>query len=115
MFPISSDALRIYGPTLPAGETVVCQVQMRDVHEKYMRADIDIIRPGGRLWMRLEGWCDWRFYGPGEAYDFFRFPGEIVVSKPMAAPIARFPSLDEFACCTPDLGETFYSRGSAAF
>jgi phosphopantetheine--protein transferase-like protein len=115
MFPIRLDALRIYGPTLPAGETVVCQVQMRDVHEKYMRADIDIIRPGGRLWMRLEGWCDWRFYGPGEAYDFFRFPGEIVVSKPMAAPIARFPSLDEFACCTPDLGETFYSREAAAF
>jgi phosphopantetheinyl transferase len=115
MFPIRLDALRVYGPTPPAAENVVCQVQMRDVHEKYMRADIDIIRADGRLWMRLEGWCDWRFYGPAEAYDFFRFPGEVVVSKPMAAPIARFPSRDEFECCTPDLGETFYSREAAAF
>ena len=115
MFPIRVDALHIYGPIPPRGERVVCQVQMCEVHERYMRADIDIIRPGGRLWMRLQGWCDWRFYGPSEAYDFFRFPGEVVVSKPMAAPIARFPSRDEFECCTPDLGETFYSREAAAF
>jgi len=88
---------------------------MRDIHEKFMRADIDIMRPGEQLWMRLEGWCDWRFYGPTEAYDFFRFPAEIIVSKPMGAPIARFPSPDEFECRTPDLGETFYSQEAAAF
>jgi phosphopantetheinyl transferase len=88
---------------------------MREVHEKYMRADVDIILPGGRLWMRLEGWCDWRFYGPAAAYDFFRFPGETAVSKSMSAPISRFPTLDEFECCTPDLAETFYSREAAAF
>jgi hypothetical protein len=27
--------------------------------------------------MRLEGWCDWRFYCPDEAYDFSRFPVKI--------------------------------------
>jgi acyl transferase domain-containing protein/phosphopantetheinyl transferase len=115
MFPIRLDALRIYGPSLPPGQKVVCQAQMRDVHEKYMRADMDIIRPDGRLWMRLEGWCDWRFYCPEEAYDFFRFPGEVVGSKPMAAPIARFPSPDEFDCRTAELSEIVYSRDAAAF
>jgi acyl transferase domain-containing protein/phosphopantetheinyl transferase len=114
MFPIRLDALRIYGPPLSPGQKVACQVQMRDVHEKYMRADIDIIRPDGRLWMRMEGWCDWRFYCPEEAYDFCRFPGEVIGSKPMAAPIARFPSPGEFECRTAELDELF-SRDAAAF
>jgi phosphopantetheinyl transferase len=115
MFPIRVDALHIYAPLPAEGEKVICQVRMREVHEKYMRADVDIILPGGRLWMRLEGWCDWRFYGPAAAYDFFRFPGETAVSKSMSAPISRFPALGEFECCTPDLAETFYSREAAAF
>ena len=114
MFPIRLDALHIYGPTLPPGEKVVCQVQMHDVHEKYMRADIDIIRRDGRLWMRLEGWCDWRFYCPPEAYDFFRFPGEVVGSKPMPAAVARFPSPDDFACCLAEFSEMF-SRDALPF
>jgi phosphopantetheinyl transferase len=76
---------------------------------------MDIIRSDGRLWMRLEGWCDWRFYCPEEAYDFFRFPGEAVGSRPMAAPIARFPSPDQFDCRAAELGEIVYSRDAAAF
>ena len=115
MFPIRLDALRIYGPTLHPGGKVVCQVQMRDVHEKYMRADIDIIRSDGRLWMRLEGWCDWRFYCREEAYDFFRFPGEVIGSKSMAAPLARFPSPDEFECYRDEGSEMFPSRDAVAF
>jgi phosphopantetheinyl transferase len=115
MFPIRLDALRIYGPILPPGERVVCQVQMRDVHQKYMRADIDIIGPDGHFWMRLEGWCDWRFYCPDEAYDFSRFPGEIMVSKPMAAPIARFPLPEQFDCCIAEHSEAVYSKDAVPF
>jgi acyl transferase domain-containing protein/phosphopantetheinyl transferase len=114
MFPIRLDALRIYGTPLPPGQRVICQVQMRDVHEKYMRSDIDVLRPDGRLWLRLEGWCDWRFYCPEEAYDFFRFPSEAVVSKAREAPLARFPSPDEFECRTAELDEMF-SRDAVAF
>jgi Polyketide synthase dehydratase len=107
MFPIRLDALHIFGPSLSPGQRVVCQIQMRDVHEKYMRADIDILRPDGRLWMRLEAWCDWRFYCPEEAYEFFRFPGEVVVSKLLAAPVAKFSSPDEFECRAAELDEMF--------
>jgi acyl transferase domain-containing protein/phosphopantetheinyl transferase len=115
MFPIRLDALCIYGPSLPPGQTAVCQVQMRDVHQKYMRADIDIIRPDGGLWMRLEGWCDWRFYCPDAAYDFSRFPGRILASKPLAAPIALFPAPEDFNCCTAEYGDALYSRDAVPF
>jgi phosphopantetheine--protein transferase-like protein len=115
MFPIRLDALRIYGPILPPGERVVCQVQMRDVHQKYMRADIDVIGPNGQLWMRLEGWCDWRFYCPDEAYDFSRFPVKIMVSKSMPAPIARFPLPEQFDCCVAEHSEALYSKDAVAF
>jgi phosphopantetheinyl transferase/malonyl CoA-acyl carrier protein transacylase len=115
MFPIRLDDLRIYGPLLSPGHTVVCQVQMRDVHQKYMRADIDIIGPDGQLWMRLGGWCDWRFYCPDEAYDFSRFPGTIVASKPMAAVVARFPLPEQFHCCIAEHSADLYSRDALAF
>lgn len=114
MFPIRLDALCIYGTPFPTGQRVICRVQMRDVHEKYMRSDIDILRPDGRLWLRLEGWCDWRFYCPEEAYEFFRFPGQAVVSKAREAPLARFPSPGEFDCRTTELNEMF-SRDAVAF
>jgi acyl transferase domain-containing protein/phosphopantetheinyl transferase (holo-ACP synthase) len=115
MFPIRLDELRIYGPPLPPGHTVVCQVHMRDVHHKYMRADITILGLDGRLWMRLEGWCDWRFYCPDEAYDFSRFPGKIVASKPMADVVARFPSPERFHCCVAEHSEALYSKDALAF
>ena len=115
MFPIRLDDLRIYGPTLSPGQSVVCQVQMRDVHQKYMRADIDISSPDGQLWMRLEGWCDWRFYCPDEAYDFSRFPGKIVASKPMPAVVARFPLPEQFHCCIAEHSEALYSKDALAF
>jgi phosphopantetheinyl transferase len=115
MFPIRLDDLRIYGPLLSPGDMVVCQVHMRDVHQKYMRADIDIIGPDGQLWMRLEGWCDWRFYCPDEAYDLSRFPGKIVVSKPVPAAIARFPVPEQFECCLAEHSEDLYSKDAVAF
>jgi acyl transferase domain-containing protein/phosphopantetheinyl transferase len=114
MFPLRVDALRIYGSPLPPGQRVFCQAQMRDVHEKYMRSDIDVIRPDGRLWLRLEGWCDWRFYCPEEAYEFFRFPREAVVSKRVEALLARIPSPDEFECRMAELDELF-SRDAVTF
>ena len=115
MFPIRLDDLRLYGPTLSPGQSVVCQVQMRDVHQKYMRADIDILGPDGQLWMRLEGWCDWRFYCPDEAYDFFRFPVKSVASMSMPAAIARFPLPAEFDCCIAEHSEALYSKEALAF
>jgi acyl transferase domain-containing protein/phosphopantetheinyl transferase len=115
MFPIRVDALHVYGPLLSPGQTVVCQVQMRDVHQKYMRADIDIIRADGQLWMRLEGWCDWRFYCPDEAYDFSRFPGKVAASKPLAAAISHFPSSETFDCCMAEHNEELYSRDAVGF
>ena len=88
---------------------------MQDVHQKYMRADIDIIGPDGQLWMRLEGWCDWRFYCPHEAYDFSRFPGKIVASQPLVAVVARFPSPGQFHCCIAEHSEASYSKDALAF
>jgi phosphopantetheinyl transferase len=115
IFPIRLDALHIYGPRLPPGQRVICQVQMRDVHEKYVRADIDMILPDGRLWMRVEGWCDWRFYSVTEAYEFCRFPAEVIASKPMAGPLARFPSPQAFECYADEASEMMHSRDAAAF
>jgi phosphopantetheinyl transferase len=88
---------------------------MRDVHQKYMRADIDIIRADGQLWMRLEGWCDWRFYCPDEAYDFSRFPGKVAASKPLPTAVARFPQPEVFDCCIAEHGEDLYSRDAVGF
>jgi phosphopantetheinyl transferase len=88
---------------------------MRDIHQKYMRADINILSPDGQLWMRLEGWCDWRFYCPDEAYDLSRFPGKIVVSKALTAVVAHFPWPERFHCCIAEHSEAVYSKEALGF
>jgi phosphopantetheinyl transferase len=65
--------------------------------------------------MRLEGWCDWRFDCPTDTYDFTRFPGAVIVSKPMTNPLARSPAADKFVCYRDEGSEMLYSRDAAAF
>ena len=51
-----------------------------------MRVDADLVGPDGRLWMRIIGWEDWRFYWPSRYRDQFRQPDRVFVGEPLALP-----------------------------
>ena len=74
MFPIQIQEIFLYGEPPPPGLRAECRVKIRDIGQRQVRADFDVIGDDGKLWMRVKGWTDWRFYWDRSFYDFWRFP-----------------------------------------
>ncbi len=87
MFPIQIQEIMLYQEPLSPGSRCACRVRIRDIGQRQVRADIDIIAPDGRLWMQVRGWTDWRFYWDRSFYDFWRFPDKGLVSEAVALPM----------------------------
>ncbi|MBM3240061.1 acyltransferase domain-containing protein [Candidatus Poribacteria bacterium] len=92
IFPIRVKELLIYSPTPPVSERVTCQLRILEVTPTMIRANIDVIRPDGKLWMSVLGWQDWRFYWTRQLYDFWRFPNKGMHSNPWNTPISLLPA-----------------------
>jgi len=90
VFPFHVEELRIYGPNLPINSQVRCQAQIMLVGANQVSSHIDMVRPDGRLWMRLEGWTDRRFDLPDRSYRSLLSPRESYVSSSWDSPIAPF-------------------------
>lgn len=86
LFPIRIKELTLYQENLRPGQRAICQLRISDVTQRQLRAEIDVIGPDGRLWMRIAGWEDWRFYWPRSFYDFWRFPNRSTVSQTVEMP-----------------------------
>ena len=87
MFPIQIQEISLYREPLAPGVRSRCQVRIREIGRRQVRADIDIIAPDGGLWMRVRGWTDWRFYWERSFYDFWRFPNKGLVSEAVILPL----------------------------
>lgn len=86
LFPIRIAELTLYQENLQPKQRATCQVSIRDVAHRQLRADMDISGPDDRLWMRITGWEDWRFYWTENFYDFWRFPNKGFVSEEVEIP-----------------------------
>ncbi len=86
LFPIRVRELILYRPTPPAGQRFAQQLRLRDVQERTLRADHDIVAADGALWMRVIGWEDWRFYWEPAFYDFWRHPDRHVIGHAVELP-----------------------------
>jgi len=85
IFPIRLETLHIYAPNLPANQRVKCLVRIQKISSMRISMYADIVDENGKLWMRLVGWEDWRFYVPEEFANivaFGRFPNRVVMSNP---------------------------------
>lgn len=91
VFPYRLKSLRFYGPSLPAGQQVTCQVRSTLLENLVMTSDIDILDEAGRLRMRLDAWDDKRFDIPRRFYRFILSRGEAQLSEPWEAPLVGFP------------------------
>lgn len=96
MFPIQIQEISLYREPLAPGVRSRCQVRIREIGRRQVRADIDIIAPGGGLWMCVRGWTDWRFYWERSFYDFWRFPNKGLVSEAVSLPLAE--GSDDIEC-----------------
>ncbi len=64
VFPFRLAALDLFGPPRPEGETLSCTAAIALEGDQLTRADIEVISPDGRCWMRLRSWEDKRFDVP---------------------------------------------------
>ncbi|MBV8267909.1 MAG: acyltransferase domain-containing protein [Planctomycetaceae bacterium] len=86
IFPLRVADLAILGADPPEGAEVACRIMIRDVSRHRVLADADLVGPDGRLWMRITGWEDWRFYWPSRYRDQFRQPDRVFVGEPLFVP-----------------------------
>ncbi|MDR3636531.1 MAG: polyketide synthase dehydratase domain-containing protein, partial [Isosphaeraceae bacterium] len=86
IFPLRLAELTLYDPEPAEGVDVECRIQIQDVSRHRVRIDADFVAPGGRTWMRLKDWEDWRFYWPGRYRDHFRAPDQFLLGEPLTLP-----------------------------
>jgi hypothetical protein len=83
IFPLRLGGLTIHGERPGAGTPVACRIHIREIERHRVRVDSELIRPDGRVWMRIEDWQDWRFYWPSRYRDVFRSPDSILIGEPL--------------------------------
>jgi acyl transferase domain-containing protein/phosphopantetheinyl transferase (holo-ACP synthase) len=84
IFPLRLGALSLYGDDPPEGTDVSCRIVIRGVSRHRVNAEASVVRPDGRVWMRIDDWDDWRFYWPSRYRDQFRRPDGVLVGEPLA-------------------------------
>jgi acyl transferase domain-containing protein len=84
MFPLRVDEIRLFGADPPVGTPIDCRITVREVTRHRVRADAELATPDGRVWVRITGWEDWRFYWPDRYRDVFRSPDTVFVGEPLA-------------------------------
>jgi malonyl CoA-acyl carrier protein transacylase len=86
IFPLGMADLTIHAPDPPEGSEVACRIRIEAVERHRVRVAADLVAPDGRVWMRISGWEDWRFYWPNRYRDVFRAPDRVLVGEPLPAP-----------------------------
>jgi acyl transferase domain-containing protein/phosphopantetheinyl transferase (holo-ACP synthase) len=80
IFPIRIKTLHVYRPNIAKDEYAKCRIQIQRLNSRRILMNADIIDPDGRLWMRILGWEDWRFYNPENIFNFWRFPDKAFIT-----------------------------------
>lgn len=86
VLPIRVGKVNKYCENPPTGTILSCRLRVRNLAQRTLRADYDVILPDGRLWLRVTGWEDWRFYWQGRMFDYGRFAKTLLASLPVAIP-----------------------------
>ncbi len=86
IFPLRLGSLEIFGDDPAEGTDVACQISVCRLERHRVRVQSEILRPDGRVWMRLNDWDDWRFYWPPRYRDCFRRPERELLGEPLALP-----------------------------
>ena len=64
VFPQRLGRITRYGANPPAGTTVRLNMRFQRLDSRRLHADVDLLRPDGSLWIRMEAWQPWRVLWP---------------------------------------------------
>ncbi|HEY1555387.1 MAG TPA: beta-ketoacyl synthase N-terminal-like domain-containing protein [Kofleriaceae bacterium] len=80
--PVRIERIALFSPEPAAGERVPCRVRIREVGEREVRADLELVARDGRVWAKIEGWEDRRFDSDDAVWDVLMYPERNVLAEP---------------------------------
>lgn len=81
VLPTSIDRISFYGPHPAPGVEVRCVVNLTDLTDQSVRADLELT-VDGEVWCRIEGWEDRRFQSDDRLFMLLRKPKELLLAEP---------------------------------
>ncbi|WZO96124.1 beta-ketoacyl synthase N-terminal-like domain-containing protein [Isosphaeraceae bacterium EP7] len=88
VFPLRMGELTLFGAAPADGTEVDCRIRVCDLEHHRVGADAEIVRPDGTIWMRIQGWDDWRFHWPARYRDVFRRPDVELLGEELGIGVA---------------------------
>jgi hypothetical protein len=82
-FPFRVERMAFYGPMPGAGTRVGCDVEVLELTELLVRADMELMIDG-RTWLRIDGWEDRRFDTDPRLWEVFLHPERNLLAVPRA-------------------------------
>ena len=79
--PVHIEELALFGPDPAPGARVHCSVRIRELAERDVRADLELV-VGGRVWARIDGWHDRRFDSDDAVWAVLMYPELNVLAEP---------------------------------
>ncbi|MFJ7777458.1 beta-ketoacyl synthase N-terminal-like domain-containing protein [Streptomyces yangpuensis] len=76
VFPATVDRVRFHGPPPAPLELIGATARIRSVQDVTVRGDVELCRPGGEVWARIEGWT-YRRFGADERVWPMKFTPEV--------------------------------------
>jgi hypothetical protein len=80
IFPFQVAAIDLYGANLPAGALLDCAASITLYGSEYVKSDIELTGPDGRLWASIRGWMDKRFDLPPALRPLLSPAGDVRVA-----------------------------------
>ncbi|MEU9799256.1 beta-ketoacyl synthase N-terminal-like domain-containing protein [Streptomyces sp. NPDC051000] len=85
VFPATVDRVRFHGPPPPPHALVTATARIREVRGTTVRGDLELCRPDGRVWARIDGWT-YRRFGADERVWPMKFTPEVCgIGEPQPA------------------------------
>ena len=79
--PVKVERIAFFGEEPVLGERVTCDVRVRAFGAREVRADMEVLR-GGRVWVSITGWEDWRFESDARLWPVVREPERHLYAQP---------------------------------
>ncbi len=78
--PLRIARIAFFGHDPAAPARVDCRVRIRDLKERDVRADLELVA-GGRLWCKIDSWEDRRFDSDDVVWEVLRYPEDNALAR----------------------------------
>jgi acyl transferase domain-containing protein/phosphopantetheinyl transferase len=98
VFPSGFEDLEFYTAESLGADHVVCRVEVSDVNQEAIKANLDVVDASGQTLMRVLGWEAKRFDLPEHYYAFRLAPSQAFASLPSKKALQGLPNSERFEC-----------------